>query len=281
MRPTAEAVACHSGGADLRTPPLVGTTNTRDIGGFGTDDGRTVARGRLYRADVLGVTGSAAETFWLPENAPLYRALGLRTVVDLRSVSEAELVPSAWATETGAHLLRAAIPEGVEGTATDFMSMLHAGTITEFGPDDLGRWYSDVLDRRASVFGQILRTLSRPDRYPALIHCHAGKDRTGLTVALILDTLQVPREEILRDYAATGINRRESAAKHADLVTALGLDLDAIKTFWEAPMQAMSIALTHLDSEYGGTVGFLESACGVSARHIDALKGNLLEGAHR
>ncbi|QOV98636.1 tyrosine-protein phosphatase [Rhodococcus pyridinivorans] len=263
-------------GGGVITTPLPGTTNTRDLGGLPTTAGRIVARGTLFRGDVLGPPGSGAECCWSDEFAQTYRALGLQLVVDLRSAPEVELVPSAWAPETGARLLHAPIPEGVEGTETDFMGMLRNGAITRFGPADLGVWYSQVFHRRAGVFGRVIAEIADPHGRPTLIHCHAGKDRTGLLVALILEVLGVPREAILEDYTVTGVNRRHVAEQAAPLIAELGLVMDEVRTFFEAPPLAMSSALEYLDREYGGVRGYLQQAGGVEPERLDALREGLL-----
>ncbi|GAB93705.1 putative protein-tyrosine phosphatase [Gordonia rhizosphera NBRC 16068] len=269
----------HRGGAATPAAPLPGTSNTREVGGFHTEDGRSVAAGLLYRGDVLGLPGTDAECLWNEVYADVYRSLGLRVVVDLRSDAEAELVPSAWASETGARLVRAAIPEGVEGSATDFMRMLQDGEIARFGPDDLGIWYQQVLERRASVFGDAVRVLAEPDSYPALVHCHAGKDRTGLLIAVILETLGVPRPQVVHDYTMTGTYRAGRAEQHAGLLQGLGLRVDDVRTFWETPAHAMQAALVHLDTEFGGPAEYLHVAAGVSRPEIDSLRRFLLTEA--
>ncbi|MBY4575637.1 protein tyrosine phosphatase [Gordonia paraffinivorans] len=274
-------------GSGALTAPLPGTTNTRDLGGLPTTGGRIVAHGRLFRGDVLGPVGSSAECCWSDEHAPTYRELGLRLVVDLRSEAEAEveLVPSAWGTGTGARLLHAPVPEGVEGTETDFMRMLRDGLITRFGPADLGVWYSQVFDRRADVFGRVIAEIADPTGRPTLIHCHAGKDRTGLVIALILGVLGVPREAILADYTVTGVNRRHVAEQAEPLVAELGLVMAEVRTFFESPPLALSTALDYLDREYGGAAGYLQyggaagylqQAGGVAPEQLVALRQGLI-----
>lgn len=263
-------------GSGAVTAPLPGTTNTRDLGGLPIEDGGIVGHGRLFRGDVLGPVGSSAECCWSDEHAPTYRELGLRLVVDLRSEAEVELVPSAWGTGTGARLLHAPVPEGVEGTETDFMRMLRDGLITRFGPADLGVWYSQVFDRRADVFGRVIAEIADPTGRPTLIHCHAGKDRTGLVIALILGVLGVPREAILADYTVTGVNRRHVAEQAEPLVAELGLVMAEVRTFFESPPLALSAALDHLDREYGGVAGYLQQAGGVAPEQLVALRQGLI-----
>lgn len=259
--------------------PIPGTSNVRDVGGYPVGDRERVSTGRLYRSEALGLPGSGAESVWDALRAEEYRRLGLRTVVDLRSDHEADLVPSAWARATGARLVRAPIPEGVEGSGTDFMRMLRDGSITRFDEEDLGRWYQHVFRRRAAVLGAVVRELAHPGNLPALVHCHAGKDRTGLVVALVLETVGVPRNVVVADYALTGEYRPDRVAQHAEMLDRLGVGLEDVRVFWEAPARAMESALEFLDAAYGCAPGYLISECGVSAGQIESLRAALVEAA--
>lgn len=256
---------------------LPGTTNSRPVGGFRTTDGRTVRQGLLYRAEILGPTGSGAEREWTDEHAPAYAELGLKLVVDLRSEREVDKMASAWAAGTGARLLEAPIPEGVEGSDTYFMGMLQDGLITSFNDEELGQWYADLLDRRALVIGKIVRELVGSDGLPALIHCHHGKDRTGIVIAVLLEVLGVPRDEIVHDYTLTAQFRPGRAEHHLDLINELGLQIDDVRTFWDSPKRTMEIALEHLDTEYGGAVGYLVGAGGVSGSEVDRFRSMMLD----
>lgn len=262
-----------------RSAPIPGTSNTRAVSGFRTLDGRSIRDGLLFRAEVLGPEGSGAENLWADEHEPAYSALGLRLVVDLRSAPEFESVPSAWATHTSARLFNAPIPEGVEGSETDFMGQLLAGQITSFDEEQLGAWYADLLDRRACVIGDVVRELTEPDSLPALVHCRQGKDRTGLVIAVILEALGVAREDVIRDYALTDVYRSGQAEKNAALIEGLGLEIDAVRTFWESPARTMEIALRHLDSQYGGAVGYLVSGGNLTHDHVERLRSRLLTEA--
>lgn len=255
---------------------LPGTSNTRPVGGFRTVDGRTMRQGMLYRAEVLGPLGSGAESVWTDEHADAYRGMGLQLVVDLRSDREILNTPTAWADGTGARLHQAPIPEGVEGSDTDFMGMLLDGLITSFNDEQLGQWYADLVDRRADVIGSVVRELAAADNFPALIHCQQGKDRTGIVIAIILEALGVPRDEVVHDYTLTSQFRPGRAEKNVDLIEKLGLQIDDIRTFWEAPKRTMEITLEHLDSEYGGAVGYLVGAGGVTVDEVGRFRSQLL-----
>ncbi|MEV4094768.1 tyrosine-protein phosphatase [Streptosporangium saharense] len=127
---------------------------------------------------------------------------GLRLVADLRS--EAERAGDDWTllTDLGVRVTRL----GTSGSPAD-LSALPPGI-------DLGDLYVLMLDHRTAWFASVVAEIA--DGLPALVHCAAGKDRTGLVVALILDLVGVEHEVIVRDYAAT-------ATHLPQIITMLGL----------------------------------------------------------
>lgn len=259
---------------------LPGTANLRDPGGYETTDGHRVRRGRFLRSEALiGLEGNEANAVWSPEHAADFGALGLHTVVDLRTELEVREWPSAWAEATGAEVVWLPIPEGSLGSGYDLMGRLLDGTWARFGPPEMGEYYVVMLERRAEVFGTVARLLADPDHAPLLVHCSAGKDRTGVTTALVLESLGVPRDVVVADYALTGSFRPDRVRHHAAAFAAAGVDVEDARTIFESPPEAMVVALEHLDATYGGAAGYLRERAGVTDAELDALRANLLERA--
>jgi protein-tyrosine phosphatase len=176
---------------------LDGCFNFRDLGGYPTRGGRRIRSERLYRSDgPHALTASDEVTL---------RALSLRTVIDLRTADEVSTKPSfvpALPDVVGYHLpLLDVVPN------TD-----HLPTWTD--PRVVADRYREMLDRGSEMIAEALGILSEPASYPALIHCTAGKDRTGLLSAIILGLLDATDETILADYVA-------SAAAMVDFVAYL------------------------------------------------------------
>lgn len=159
-----------------------GTLNFRDTGGYPVAGGGVTGWRRLLRSDGLhrlDAGGLAA-----------LGALGLRTVLDLRTNAEAELAPSPVD-----ELARAgALTMAVSVIGEDFDAL----------PGELSGIYDFVVDQRGAAIAAAIRTLARPDALPALVHCTAGKDRTGLVIAFALATAGVSDEYIAADYALSG-----------------------------------------------------------------------------
>jgi protein-tyrosine phosphatase len=169
-----------------REIPLDGCFNFRDIGGFTTVDGRAVRWRTLFRADGLHRLSDA-------DFAQL-RGIGIATVIDLRTAEE----------------LRVRGRVGAIGTEMSF----HHLPILEALPDAsvidswrdpvaLGRHYAEMAEQGAAAIAEALAVLTDPAAYPAVFHCAAGKDRTGILAALVLGLLGVPDATIVADYAAS------------------------------------------------------------------------------
>jgi protein-tyrosine phosphatase len=256
---------------------IKGLQNLRDIGGYPARHGGLVRRGKIYRAEALVFPGTVTKaSIWAAENIEAYKALALKTVVDLRALHEASLLPSAWAHATDATLLQLPLDAGGEGDATEIMNRLRAGTMRSFGVDDLARFYADILRRQARMFGRVFEELAAPDRFPALVHCAAGKDRTGILVALLLESLGTPRELVVADYAMTGVLRPNRVREYADVLSPVGIEPDAVRALFESPADAMNATLEGIDSDYGDVRHFLIKAAGVSPAVLEALQANLI-----
>src|SRR6478609_2472415 len=186
--------------------------NFRDLGGYPTSDGRITRWRRLYRADGLQRLAG--------DDLDVVRALGLRTVVDLRRPEEiAE---------------RGAFPVDDHPVEYHNLSVLdvmwHDKEAPEFDDDaDFLHWaYSDMLASGAATFADALKVLAAPGALPAVFHCAAGKDRTGLLAMLVLGVLGVPEDYIVADYAYTAarmIHARAWYAEHFPEQIALAADV--------------------------------------------------------
>jgi protein-tyrosine phosphatase len=156
--------------------PLPGTLNFRDTGGYPVAGGGSVAWRTLLRSGGLSRLGRAG-TDMLAE-------LGLRTVLDLRTSYEAELAPSPDLTG--------------HGTVTMHISLI-GEDFTDLSAD-LGGVYDYIVDARGAAIGAAIRSLARPGALPGLVHCTAGKDRTGIVIAFALAAID---EFVVSDYALT------------------------------------------------------------------------------
>lgn len=256
---------------------LPGLANLRDLGGYPGRDGTVVAPGRLFRSEVLVTEEvSTIHGVWSAANAEQLAGLGIRTIIDLRARHEVAKTPSSWREATGAAVVELPIAEGGEGTDTNYVRGMLTGEITHFTELDMAHFYRETLDRRADIFAAAIRILADSAQVPALVHCSAGKDRTGLLIALVLEVLGSPRALTVADYTLTGLFRPNRVQAYAPLFEGAGVNLDDIRVLFETPASAMTSALSYLDEQFGGAAHYLVSAGGISPVTLDRLKTSLL-----
>ncbi|MDQ3385652.1 MAG: tyrosine-protein phosphatase [Actinomycetota bacterium] len=234
-----------------------GAFNLRDLGGYPTADGRSVRWQVLYRAD--GLHRIPASTTSSLEH------LGWRTVLDLRTSGEVDAGAFRAAGIEVIHLpvLRATwgVPEVTDVEPVAFLST----------------HYLRMLDEGAGAIAAAFEILASPARLPAVFHCSAGKDRTGVVAALVLAVLGVPDDVIAADYhlsataveqlvawlVATQPDRREEMARQP-------------KAFLSCPPEAMLTFLDELRLRHGSVEAYL-TAIGVAPASLDRLRDSLLE----
>ena len=214
---------------------IAGVHNARDLGGLSGTLG-TVRRGRVLR--------SAALDKLAPEGARALADLGVRTIFDLRTQDERDEAPSRLS--------------HAELTAVNLVVVDYLGTLDDL-PGGQMEMYLHIVERSATGIVDLLEQLAQPNAAPALVHCTAGKDRTGLTIALLLELLGVPRTAIVADYVASNN----------------GL-LGRIRTNVSASL--LQDTLAALDERYGSPRGYLE-AHGLTEATVAALRAELLVAA--
>ncbi len=259
---------------------IEGTSNLRDIGGYPAREGGRVRRAMVFRSEALVFSGALTKaSIYSPDNAHAYKRIGVRTVIDLRGQKEAGASPSAWPRATGAELIAFPMDAGGEGDATVIMRLLRDGKLRAFGVDDLARFYAAMARRLAPMFGAGLNALAEPGRLPALVHCAAGKDRTGMFIAFLLEGLGTPREHVVADYALTDVLRPNRVQHYREMLDKSGVDPEAVRSLFEAPAAVMQRTLDGLEAEFGGVETFLSQAAGVTEATLERLRAELVEPA--
>src|SRR5690349_17446093 len=163
-----------------------GAINLRDFGGYATEDGGEVRAGVLYRS------GNTCDIS--PDGlAHLARRLGIRTVVDLRTDGERRRARSHFEPH-GIRSVHEALDTGAGIDPTLPLDVLVRSMAT--GTFDWVELYWNVLHLNIERFARILTLLAEPGALPVLVHCAGGRDRTGVTAALIQATLGVRRADI-------------------------------------------------------------------------------------
>jgi protein-tyrosine phosphatase len=243
----------------LRHVELSGCFNFRDLGGYPTVGGKRVRWRRLFRADGLARL-DASDCSKLAE-------LGLATVIDLRTAGEVDE--------------RGRFPEGYLEFEYHHLPLAEALP----GEDDLARYgepsFVGSRYRRLFTDGErsvraALEVLAGPDALPAVFHCSAGKDRTGVLAAVVLGLLGVPDELIVEDYALSG----EAMRRLFDwLRTEYAENTEELERYAPAVVSAypesMAAFLESLHEERGSFDDLAESLA--VSKAVESLRGALLE----
>ncbi|MCR2817683.1 tyrosine-protein phosphatase [Microbacterium sp. zg.Y1090] len=245
---------------------LEGTVNFRDAGGMPLRGGGSTAAGVLFRSDALG--GLTADGLGqLAES-------DIEVIVDFRTPFEQQMAPDRLPASRAFHTVRLPLLEGaLTGLAQQAMQMGRQsgdrGAAEQAIADALEQLptleeiYARMLEHGATAFAEAARTVAAPVEQSSgvLLHCTAGKDRTGVAMALILDTVGVERDAIVADYTASERNLSGAWADQMfSLVTGMGVPLTPALTtlIAGAPASAIEAALAWVD-ERGGSEAYLRA----------------------
>ena len=245
----------------IRDPflPTTGIHNFRDFGGWRTAGGAAVVTGKLWRS---GQHVGASEA----DLAAIDR-LGIRTVVDLRGLSERERNPCARSDAFAAEVIAF---EGETSSSPPHMDVDKTVSTAQFARQRMEAVYTRMPHNPAmtTMFGRYLRALATRDG-ASLVHCFAGKDRTGVAAMLVLHILGVSRDDQMAEYMRTndaptlsvlaaqsvpGIEAKLGRSLDEEAVRALlGVSEDYLRTFWRV-----------VDDEHGSLDAYIADALGVS-----------------
>ena len=251
---------------------LQGAVNVRDVGGLPTENGGETIRGRLLRADNLQELTPA-------DIAILVGDIGVTTVVDLRSSHEraAEGPAPLDAVNSVRHVHHPVLPELAAATDVVAAALLTRADQdrSRYPADPAAGHYLGYLEDRPDQVTAALRTIAQSPG-PALVHCAAGKDRTGVVVALALSAASVSRAAIVADYAATG-ERVEAILGRLRSSRTYAADLDGKPAIvHQARPETMTAFLEQLDARHGGVAQWLADH-DFSAADLRLLRARLLE----
>lgn len=241
---------------DRRHLVLEGAFNMRDLGGVPTADGYQVKTGKLFRADALhNLTAPDLEVLG---------AYGIASVVDLRTDDEIGTFGKARLVEHGVRHLHIPLM-GDEPLLTRDAEL-----------PALGEIYLMMVTKWPDRFVRAVETLSTLENMPSVFHCAAGKDRTGMTAALIYSFLGVEREVIIADYVLTDANM--DRILELEKQNAPPRDDDWVEypaSHSRAEAATITTFLDALDEQFGSPVAWLH-VNGLSDRSVETLRRELL-----
>jgi protein-tyrosine phosphatase len=237
-----------------RVLAIEGTRNLRDLGGYSTTDGRQTRWRTMFRSDSLHALNGEAQQAFL--------ALGIRTIIDVRDAEELERRPNVFCTS-----------EALNYCWVPFWD----DPLPPKAVPDISRGYVRELDLRGERLIAMLRKLVTPEAVPALVHCAAGKDRTGVFVALLLAALRVPKETIVEDYVLSRTCLGQQYLEESRTwVASLGDVWEDVAHLFDTPPERMQLTLEYLDRQYGGAEAYLLQH-GLAQHELAMLRERLTE----
>ena len=235
---------------------LEGAVNFRDQGGYPTENGRFVKWRRLFRSDSLhDLTESDVQT--------ITGTLGLTTIVDLRSINSV--------LEDGRGLLALS---GIAYHNYPFLERrgIEPPTSGSDPGERLTAIYQWILLNAGTLMAQAFNALAQDVNQPALFHCNAGKDRTGVLGATLLSVLGVSREDVVADFLITNEVIDGILARIKKMPGFQDSTRDGIM----APQSAIEKFLDVMQREFGGPESYLLRH-GVQQETINVFKESMLE----
>ncbi|MET0829021.1 MAG: tyrosine-protein phosphatase [Microbacterium sp.] len=232
-----------------------GTYNLRDVGGYPAVDGR-VRSGRLLRSDGLYRLG--------PDGKRHLRELGVGVVVDLRDDFEAQIMPDDL--------------DGLDVTVVRLPVFEGSGASQGSAAVSLPALYTKIITQHAGVVVRALGEIANAST-GVLVHCTAGKDRTGIVVALALLAVGVDRRLVVDDYARSEANL---SGEWLDGMIELIVEHGGVETpelrvlMGGSPAEVLDAVLDEIDEEYGSVRQYLLRS-GLSMHDLELLNSVLVD----
>ncbi|PKP82796.1 MAG: hypothetical protein CVT79_04995 [Alphaproteobacteria bacterium HGW-Alphaproteobacteria-18] len=253
--------------------PLSGVMNFRQMGGLKGQNGRRIRPGLFWRSAGLDQPHL--------QDIDQIKSLNLKTIVDLRGDRERAAFPTHPSLTQLCDVIWS--PPEAENSQAEALMLLSKSSddVTLIGA--IASLYTRIADQHAAHVRMVFDAIAS-DRVPILVHCAAGKDRTGVVVAIVLEALGVDRRDIMSSYLETNDHldwdRLSIAATAGTGVKESGLDLTtppALALLKRAHPQFLEAAFSNIETSYGSIDIYLEQKAGVSSATIKRVRENLLE----
>lgn len=237
---------------------LAGASNFRDLGGYPGKDGRTVRWRQIFRSNHLGQLTEA--------DVEALRPLRLKSAFDFRGTEERGAATCGLAgiavhslpiEPTVVAALRARLASGVALSSADALDVMR---------DSYRNYVRYSTPSFRALFAHLLE-----DRAPLVIHCNAGKDRTGFACALILHALGVPDEVIAEDYLLTNRFYRRDPGASSDLPDEVRQVLGSVESSF------LAAAFDAISADYGDLESYFSDGLGLGAGERTRLEARYLE----
>ncbi|MFF4545837.1 tyrosine-protein phosphatase [Streptomyces sp. NPDC001435] len=256
-------------------PELAGVRNFRDVGGLPTVDGRRVRYGVLFRSGHLAHATDKDTEF--------LSSLGLHTIFDFRNAADQKLEGPDVALP-GVRNVNMPLSDPADGT--EFWKMVRDGNLDQLrgiladgkAANRMITSYRRMVKERTAEHSRVLHALVE-DSVPALMHCAAGKDRAGLSIAVTLLAVGVDREAILADYLESNAkHRRYKVRRSGSAESAYTPEvMELLSPLFEARTEYLAAAFETVEETWGTVDVYLEQGLGLGPGHRERLRERLLD----
>jgi protein-tyrosine phosphatase len=256
-------------------PELAGVRNFRDVGGLPTVDGRRVKQGVLFRS---GHLAHATD-----DDAAFLSSLGLHTIFDFRNAADQRL-EGPDVTLPGVRNVNLPLTDPADGA--EFWQMVRDGNLDELraalsegqAADRMITSYRAIIAERTAEHSQVLHSLAE-DSVPALMHCAAGKDRAGLSIAVTLLAVGVERDAIEADYLeSNAAHRRYKVHRSSASKDAMSPEvMELLSPLFDARATYLAAAFETVAQTWGSTDRYLEEGLKLSPARRERLRERLLD----
>ncbi|MET9058111.1 tyrosine-protein phosphatase [Streptomyces antibioticus] len=256
-------------------PELAGVRNFRDVGGLPTVDGRRVRHGVLFRS---GHLAHATE-----EDSAFLASLGLHTIFDFRNAADQKL-EGPDVELPGVRNVNLPLSDPADGA--EFWKMVRDGDLDQLrgilgdgkAADRMIASYRTIVVERTAEHSRVLHALAE-DSVPALMHCAAGKDRAGLSVAVTLLAVGVERDAIVGDYLESNAkHRRYKVHRSGSASSAYTPEvMELLSPLFDARAEYLAAAFDTVEATWGGVDTYLEQGLGLTAATRELLRERLLD----
>ncbi|MDT0414763.1 tyrosine-protein phosphatase [Streptomyces sp. DSM 41982] len=268
-----EPVATPSAGPE--EPPLSAVRNFRDVGGLPTRDGRRTRRGVLFRS---GHLAHATET-----DAAYLAGLGLHSVFDFRNAADRAL-EGPDVELPGVRNVHLPLNDPADGA--EFWRIVRDGEVGQLraalgegrAEARMEASYRQLIKERTAEHGRLLRAIAE-DSVPALLHCAAGKDRAGTSIALVLLAVGVEEEAIEEDYLKSDArHRRYRVSRGKDAVAPTAPEVaELLDPLFAARASYLRAAFETIDTHWGGRERYFGEVLGMDGALRERLRERLVE----
>ncbi|MEV7791934.1 tyrosine-protein phosphatase [Streptomyces sp. NPDC087512] len=256
-------------------PELTGVRNFRDVGGLPTVDGRRVRPGVLFRSGHLAHATA--------EDAAFLASLGLHTIFDFRNAADQRL-EGPDVELPGVRNVNLPLSDPADGA--EFWTMVRDGDLDQLRAilaDDRAAHrmiasYRSIIKERTAEHSRVLHSLAE-DSVPALMHCAAGKDRAGLSIAITLLALGVERDAIVEDYLKSNAkHRRYKVRRSGSAASAYSPEvMELLSPLFDARAEYLAAAFETVDETWGGVETYLEQGLGLTPATRERLRERMLD----